>query len=89
MNEINKFFERLSRLFRYFISNSYKLNHKYQNKNQITNTDLILNTDSAEILAEKVLKVEHKLYPEVVRAFCENRIIWESGLPEIVKERKD
>ena len=43
VTEINKFFERLSRLFRYFISSSYKLKHKYQNKNQITNADLILN----------------------------------------------
>ena len=46
---------------------------------------MILNTDNAEILAEKVLKVEHKLYPEVVKAFCENRINWESGLPKIVE----
>ena len=46
---------------------------------------MILNTDNAEILAEKVLKVEHKLYPEVIKAFCENRINWESGLPKIVK----
>ena len=46
---------------------------------------LILNTDDAGILAKKVLKVEHKLYPEVVKAFCENRINWESGLPKIVE----
>ena len=46
---------------------------------------MILNTDNAEILAEKVLKVEHKLYPEVIKAFCENRINWESGLPKIVE----
>jgi len=32
-----------------------------------------------------VLKVEHELYPEVVRAFCENRINWESRLPIIVE----
>ena len=49
----------------------------------------ILNTDNAEILAERVLKVEHELYPEVVKAFCENRINWESGLPKIVEERKE
>ena len=46
---------------------------------------MILNTDNAEILAERVLKVEHDLYPEVVKAFCENRINWESGLPKIVE----
>ena len=42
MNIINKFFERLSRLFRRFVSRNYKLHHKYQNKNQITNGELIL-----------------------------------------------
>ena len=42
MNIINKFFERLSRLFRRFVSRNYKLHHKYQNKNQITNAELIL-----------------------------------------------
>ena len=49
---------------------------------------MILNTDNAEILAEKVLKVEHKLYPEVIKAFCENRINWESGLPQIVENNQ-
>jgi len=43
MNKIYKFFERLSRLFRCLISNKYKLNHKYQNKNQVTNAEIILN----------------------------------------------
>ena len=45
----------------------------------------ILDTDNAEILAERVLKVEHELYPEVVKAFCENRINWKSRLPKIVE----
>ena len=52
------------------------------------NKVMILNTDNAEILAEKVLKVEHILYPEVIKAFCENRINWESGLPKIVEYNK-
>ena len=43
MIKINKLFERLSRFFRFFISDNYKLNNKYQNKNQITNAELILN----------------------------------------------
>ena len=42
MIKINKLFERLSRLFICLISSNYKLNHNYQNKNQITNTELIL-----------------------------------------------
>jgi len=43
MSKINKLFERLSRFFRFLISDSYKCNNKYQNKNQITNAELILN----------------------------------------------
>ena len=42
MNIINKFFERLSRLFKCFVSRNYTLHHRYQNKNQITNAELIL-----------------------------------------------
>ena len=43
MNKLNKFFERIARLFTFFISVSYKLSHKYQNKNQITNAEIVLN----------------------------------------------
>ena len=43
MSKINKLFERLSRFFRFLISDNYKLNNKYQNKNQITNAELVLN----------------------------------------------
>ena len=45
----------------------------------------VLETDNAEILAERVLKVEHELYPEVVKAFCENRIIMENNKPRILE----
>ena len=44
MYYINKFFEVLSSFFRYFISDKHKLNHKYQNKNQIVNTNFILHS---------------------------------------------
>ena len=44
MYQINKFFERVARFCRHLISDKHKLNHKYQNKNQITNTNLILNS---------------------------------------------
>jgi len=40
---LNKFNERLIRLFKLLISNNYELSHKYQNKNQITNSDVVLN----------------------------------------------
>ncbi len=44
MNKINKFLERVIRFCRYLMSEKYKLNHKYQNKNQITDTNFILNS---------------------------------------------
>ena len=39
--------------------------------------------DTAETLARRVLEVEHKLYPQVVKAFCEDRIVWENNHPII------
>jgi len=39
--------------------------------------------DTAESLAEKILKVEHKLYPQVVKVFCEDQITWENNKPKI------
>lgn len=39
---INKLFEKFSSFFKNLISLNYKLNHKYQNKNQVTNCELIL-----------------------------------------------
>ncbi len=44
MNKINKFLERVARFCRYLMSEKYKINHKYQNKNQITDTNFILNS---------------------------------------------
>ena len=38
----DKFLERFIRLCKYLMSNDFKTHHKYQNKNQITNADLIL-----------------------------------------------
>ncbi len=43
----------------------------------------VLNDDTPETLAERILKVEHKLYPQVVKAFCEDRIIWENNHPKM------
>ncbi len=39
---LNKTLERLMRLFGFFISKKFKINHKYQNKNQVTNSDVIV-----------------------------------------------
>ena len=41
--------------------------------------------ESPEELAKRVLVEEHELYPEVVKAFCENRILWENNEPIIIE----
>jgi phosphoribosylglycinamide formyltransferase-1 len=35
--------------------------------------------DTPQTLAERVLKVEHQIYPEAVRLFCENKIKVQNG----------
>ena len=45
----------------------------------------ILESDTAESVAAKVLKLEHKLFPEVVKAFCEDRIMIENNKPKLVE----
>ena len=39
--------------------------------------------DTANVLANKVLILEHNVYPKVVKAFCEDRIIIENNKPKI------
>ncbi|KAI3414490.1 5'-phosphoribosylglycinamide transformylase [Psidium guajava] len=44
----------------------------------------VLATDTAEELAARVLKEEHRLYVEAVAALCQERIVWrEDGVPLI------
>ena len=45
----------------------------------------VLETDTAESLATRILKLEHELFPEVVKAFCENKIIMENNIPKILE----
>ena len=45
----------------------------------------VLETDTAESLAARILKLEHELFPEVVKAFCENKIIMENDIPKILE----
>lgn len=45
----------------------------------------VLESDTAESVATKVLILEHELFPEVVKAFCENKIIIENNKPKIVE----
>ncbi len=35
----------------------------------------VLQTDTPESLAARVLKVEHRVYPEAVKAYCEDRLV--------------
>lgn len=37
----------------------------------------VLPDDTPETLAERVLEVEHRVYPEVVKAFCEDKLLVE------------
>ena len=46
----------------------------------------IMPGDTATTLAERVLKVEHELYPRVVQAFCSNRVAWGNNNPIIEVE---
>ena len=45
----------------------------------------VMETDTPESLATRVLKLEHELFPEVVKAFCENKIIMENNKPKILE----
>ena len=49
----------------------------------------VIHNDTSESLAKRVLKVEHRLYPKVVKAFCENRIIRKNNkfkIEEVVED---
>ena len=45
----------------------------------------VMENDTPESLAARVLKLEHELFPEVVKAFCENKIIMENNKPKILE----
>ena len=45
----------------------------------------VMETDTPESLAARILKLEHELFPEVVKAFCENKIIMENNKPKILE----
>ena len=44
----------------------------------------VLPQDTPETLAERVLKVEHRIYPEAVRLFCEKKIKVENGRVKVL-----
>ena len=41
---INKNIERISRFFKFLLSKDFTLSHKFQNKNQVTNANFIINS---------------------------------------------
>lgn len=43
----------------------------------------IFQEDTPEDVAKRVLKVEHKLLPQVVKQICENQLVWENNKPWI------
>ena len=43
----------------------------------------VKDSDTIKSLAERVLEAEHQLYPDVVKAFCEERIEWNKDKPQI------
>ena len=45
----------------------------------------ITKNDTPVDIAEKVLKVEHEIYPKAVNFFCNDKILWENNKP-IIKE---
>lgn len=45
----------------------------------------VLEEDTPEVLAKRVLEVEHRLLPEAVRLFCEGRIVLDGRKVKVVR----
>ncbi|MBC8197335.1 MAG: phosphoribosylglycinamide formyltransferase [Candidatus Marinimicrobia bacterium] len=45
----------------------------------------ILQNDTPTEIAEKVLKIEHQVYPEVIKQICNNNLKWINNKPWILK----
>ena len=39
--------------------------------------------DNPKTIAEKVLKIEHEIYPKAIKYFCYNQISWDKNIPKI------
>ena len=44
---------------------------------------MIKKNESVNTVSKEVLKIEHQLYPYVVKAFCEDKIKWDDNIPKI------
>ena len=57
----------------------------YDNGPIVAQKEIVINeNESAEIVSKEVLKIEHELYPYVVKAFCEDKIKWDKNIPKII-----
>ena len=45
----------------------------------------VMENDTPIEIANKVLKIEHEIYPKAVNFFCDNKILWKNNKP-IIKE---
>ena len=68
----------------HFVDENYDHGKIIAQKHVLVRTD-----DTVTTLAKRVLKIEHELYPRMVKAFCENRIVWENNHPKIEVEIED
>ena len=48
----------------------------------------VLDSDTPETISKKVLEVEHRILPYIIKKFCLNEIIFEDNLPVIIGEHK-
>ena len=60
----------------HFVNNNY-------DEGQIIAQEIVsvLPEDTPEDVAQRVLKVEHNLLPQVVKQICENQLVWENNKP--------
>jgi phosphoribosylglycinamide formyltransferase 1 len=62
------------------------VNDKYDDGKIITQKIVsILQTDTPEDIAKKVLKIEHQIFPEVIKYMCNNELNWVNNKPWILK----
>ena len=62
------------------------VNDKYDDGKIITQKIVsILQTDTPEDIAKKVLKIKHQIFPEVIKYMCNNELNWVNNKPWILK----
>ena len=57
----------------------------YDNGPIVAQKEIMINeNESVDTVSKEVLKIEHQLYPYVVKAFCEDKIKWDDNIPKII-----